>query len=101
MIYAARPPKDRTQLEKDMQEYLENGGEITQIPSIDWRAKAERLIKRSLFYSAHHKFHSERTGISLARLKVLQRTPSRATDKEIEKLWTHFKSREWALYDYN
>ena len=101
MIYAARPPKDRTQLEKDMQEYLENGGKITEIPSTDERVKAERLIKKSLFYSAHHKFHSERTGIPLSRLKVLQRTPSRATNKEIEKLWTHFKSREWALYDFN
>lgn len=88
----------RDQLEMDVAAFLKKGGKIIEVISNEDRKKKEDLIKRHLFFSAHHNFHSKNTGFSVARLRAIQRTPSHADDEEIEALWVYFRSREINTY---
>lgn len=96
------PPKKteiRIQLETDIQGFLDIGGEIKEIISNEHRSKKEKLIKTHLFFSVHHPFHAKNTGITLPRLKAIQRTISCASEEELETLWVYFRSREWSIDD--
>lgn len=85
--------KDRTELDKEMATFKAKGGEIKLIPTVGARYTKERLIKKSLFYSVHHAFHSRNTGIPAVRLKTIQKMPNLATELEIEQLYTYFRDR--------
>lgn len=88
----------REQLDNDIAAFLKKGGKIIEVISNEDRKKKEDLIKRHLFFSAHHNFHSKNTGFSVARLREIQRTPGHAGDEEIEALWVYFRSREINTY---
>lgn len=83
----------RIRLEREVREYLDNGGVITPVNSNEQRYNKERDVKRGLFYSVHYPFHSKNTGISVARLKAIQRSPHSATDEELETLWVYFREQ--------
>lgn len=89
--------KDRTKLNDDLKEFIDNGGKIKELPSTDSRYKKQRLVRRSLFYSVHHPFFAKATGLTLKRIKEIHLNVRNATDAELELLWVFFRKREWAL----
>lgn len=91
--------KTREQLEKDIKEFLDGGGSIEEVISDEKRSKKEKLVKTYLFFSVHHPFYARETGISVPRLKAIQRTVSSASDEELETLWVYFRKREWGIDD--
>lgn len=89
----------RDQIETDTKKFLDAGGKIKEIISNERRSKKEKLIKNHLFFSVHHSFHAKNTGITLPRLKAIQRTISCASEEELETLWVYFRSRECSNND--
>lgn len=87
-------PKDRTQLEKDLAEFLENGGKITELEYQCNQTEKEHLVRKGIFYTQQLPAVSRNTGIPPTRLKQLQRSLKLATRSEIETLFNYFKSRE-------
>lgn len=82
------------QLKDKTQEFLDAGGKIIEVFSDEVRSKKENLVKKHLFFSVHHEFYSKNSGVSIARLKEIQKSPKNATKHEIETLWVYFRGRE-------
>lgn len=97
IIIPAKKQETREQLETDIAKFLKNGGVITPVISNERRSKKENLVRRYLFYSAHHPHHTKETGISIHRLAAIRRTPSHASDEELETLWVYFRAREISI----
>lgn len=91
--------KASEQISVDLAAFIKNGGKIETVISNESRSKKEKLVKSHLFFSVHHPFYAKNTGFSVARLKAIQRTPSHASDEELETLWVYFRSREWSIND--
>lgn len=85
--------KDRSQLEKDLADFIEAGGKIVELPDNYERLKREKYVRRALFYSIHHQYHAERLGMKVSRLKLIQRAPSCALDDELDQLYDYFYQR--------
>lgn len=91
--------KLRDQIETDIAKFLKNGGVVIPVISNEHRSKKEKLIRKHLFYSVHHDFYAKETGISVYRMAAIRRTPSNASDEELETLWVYFRAREWSVND--
>ncbi len=94
IIIPAEKQKARDEIETGIAKFLKNGGVITPVISNEQRSKKESLVRRHLFHSAHHSHYAKETEISVPRLKAIQRTPSHASDEELETLWVYFRARE-------
>lgn len=99
IIIPAAKQKIRDQLETDIAKFLKSGGVVIPVISNEQRSKKENLVRRHLFHSIHHDFHAKNTGISIYRLAAIRRTPSNASDEELETLWVYFRKREWSVND--
>ena len=97
IIIPAEKQKSRDEIETGIAKFLKNGGVITPVISNEQRSKKESLVRRHLFHSIHHSYHAENTGISIHRLAAIRRTPSNASDEELETLWVYFRAHEISI----
>lgn len=86
--------KDRTDLINGVMSYVEDGGEITDMPNDVSRAKKLKEISKVLFYPAQHKFYARNTGVGLVRIRKLSKSVGDIKDTEIDALWAFLQSRK-------
>ncbi|EPL7997898.1 hypothetical protein PJ364_003520, partial [Acinetobacter baumannii] len=85
--------KDRTQLDKQMKKFIDKGGVVQEIPNDEYQDKKRREIAKVLHFSVHHRFYARKTGLSVQRIKEINKNIQLMTDEETEKLWSFIKDR--------
>ncbi|MDC4361048.1 hypothetical protein NQ651_17845 [Acinetobacter baumannii] len=85
--------KDRSDLDKQLGEYLDQGGQIEELLVDEHQEQKRREIAKALHFSVHHRHYAKHTGLAVQRIKEINKNPRDMTDDEIEKLWSFISGR--------
>lgn len=85
--------KDRSNLDKQLKKFMSQGGQVQELGNDVDQAKKQREIAKALYFSVHHRFYARKTGLSVQRIKELNKNIKDMTDEESEKLWSFIKDR--------
>ena len=86
--------KDRTQLNQDIEKFIKNGGQVTELPDNEIRYTKEKVVRRGLHYAVHLPRISKDTGIAEVALKSLRRSMNNIKDCQLNTLYDYFKDRD-------
>jgi len=77
-----------------LKQFLDKGGKVAELASNETKSEQKKEIARTLHYSVHHRFYAKHTGVSVSRLRQLNRNINLITDYELNVIWNFIEQRK-------